>query len=168
MPRYKEFMSDLETVGRGVIVGSDGQEQQFAANFQGFLEDWTRRDSFTKSFSQLDNTKYVSRLIENAGISVEPAGREAWVGGLASGQETRASVLLKLVDDPRFVEKEQYRSLLTLHYFGYLRRNPDDPPDNDLRGYNFWLQDLERHHDAAKLSAAFKLTGEYHQFEKKP
>lgn len=168
MPRYKEFISDLETIGRGIIVGSDGQEQQFAAHFQGFLEDWTRRESFINSFNQLDNAQYVSRVIENAGISVEPASREALVNGLASGRETRASVLRTIVDDPRFVGKEQYRSLLALHYFGYLRRNPDDPPDGDLRGFNFWLQDLERHHDASKLSSAFKLTGEYHQFEKKP
>ena len=168
MPRYKEFMSDLETIGRGIIVGSDGQEQQFAVKFQEFLEDWTRREGFINSFNQLDNPQFVSRVIENSGISVDPAGREALVTGLASGAETRAGVLRKIVDDPRFVEKEQYRSLLALHYFGYLRRNPDDPPDGDLRGYNFWLQDLERHHDAAKLSTAFKLTGEYLQFEKKP
>jgi hypothetical protein len=57
---------------------------------------------------------------------------------------------------------------LALHYFGYLRRNPDDPPDGDLRGFEFWLQDLERHRDPIKLSNAFKVTGEYHQFEKKP
>jgi len=44
MPRYQEFMSDLETIGRGIIVGSGGQEQQFAANFREFLEDWTKRE----------------------------------------------------------------------------------------------------------------------------
>ena len=74
---------------------------------------------------------------------------------------------MKIVDDPRFVEKEQYRSLLALHYFGYLRRNPDDPPDGDLRGFNFWLQDLERHHDVSRLSLAFKVTGEYRTSSKK-
>ncbi len=75
---------------------------------------------------------------------------------------------MKILDQPQFVEKEQYRSLLALHYFGYLRRNPDDPPDGDLRGFDFWLQDLERHRDPAKLSHAFKVTGEYRQFEKQP
>jgi hypothetical protein len=168
MPRYKEFMNDLGTIGRGIIVGSDGQEQQFAAHFQELLEDWTKRESFLDSFNQLDNTQYVSRVIENAGISVDPASREALVSGLASGRETRASVLRTIVDDPRFVAKEQYRSLLALHYFGYLRRNPDDPPDGDLRGFNFWLHELELHNDLIRLSDAFKATGEYHQFEKQP
>ena len=112
--------------------------------------------------------QYANRVIENAGISLDPASRGALASALSSGRETRASVLLKIADDPRLIEKEQYRSLLALHYFGYLRRNPDDPPDGDLRGFNFWLQSLERHHDASRLSTAFKVTGEYHQFEKRP
>jgi hypothetical protein len=168
MPRYEEFMSDLERIGRGVVVGSDEQEQQFAMNFAEFLEDWTKREAFIKTFSKLDDMQYVNRLIENAGISLDPASRQALVSGLADAGETRASVLLKIVDDPRLIEKEQYRSLLALHYFGYLRRNPDDPPDGDLRGFNFWLQVLERQHDVSSLSLAFKVTGEYHQFEKTP
>jgi hypothetical protein len=168
MPRYRSFMSDLETIGDGVIAGSDDQEQEVAANFQRFLEEWTRRESFNQSFAQLDNSQYVNRLIENAGISIDQSSREALVSGLSSGRETRAAVLLEIVDDPKLIEKEQYRSLLALHYFGYLRRNPDDPPDGDLRGFNFWLQTLERNHDTRALSTAFKVTGEYHQFEKKP
>jgi hypothetical protein len=168
MPRYRDFMGDLETIGLGIIVGSEGQEQQFTNNFRDFLDDWTKREAFVKSFSQLDDQQYVNRLIENAGISMDPAGRAKLLDGLTGATETRASVLLKVVDDPKLIEKEQYRSLLALHYFGYLRRNPDDPPDGDLRGFNFWLQDLERHKGARDLSLAFKVTGEYHQFEKKP
>lgn len=168
MPRYQEFMSDLEIIGRGVIAGSEGQEQQFANNFREFLEDWTKRESIVKSFGSLDEAHYVNRLIENTGIVMDAASRAALVSGLASASETRASVLLKIVEDPSFIEKEQYRSLLALHYFGYFRRNPDDPPDGDLRGFNFWLQELERHRDTSRLSVAFRLAGEYHQFEKKP
>jgi len=29
-----------------------------------------------------------------------------------------------------------------MEYLGYLRRNPDDPPDNNLSGFNFWLAKL--------------------------
>ena len=168
MPRYKEFTSDLEIIGRGIIAGSERQEEQFARNFREFLEDWTKREPIVKSFGRLGDAQYVNRLLENAGISMDAAGREALVNGLSGSGETRASVLLKIVDDPRFIEKEQYRSLVTLHYFGYLRRNPDDPPDGDLRGFNFWLRELERYRDPSKLSLAFKVTSEYHQFEKQP
>lgn len=168
MPRYKEFMSDLEKIGRGVLTGSDDEQQQFANNFHQFLEDWVARESIVKSFGHLDDASYVNRLLENAGISMDAAGREALVSGLSSARETRVTVLLKIVDDPRFIEKEQDRSLVALHYFGYLRRNPDDPPDGDLRGFNFWLREMERYHDVGRLKAAFKATGEYQQFEKKP
>ena len=168
MPRYQEFMSDLEIIGRGVIAGSDDEEQQLANNFREFLEGWTKRESIVKSFGRLDDGGYVNLLLKNAGISMDAAGREALVSGLSSARETRASVLLKIVEDPRFIDKEQNRSLVALHYFGYLRRNPDDPPDGDLRGFNFWLQEMERYHDVRRLAAAFKATGEFHQFEKKP
>jgi hypothetical protein len=168
MPRHKEFMTDLEEIGQGIIVGSEGEEEQVAANFRKFVKGWAKRERFIKSLGQLDDTQYVNRLIENSGISMDAASRETLVSGLSSGRDTRASLLLKIVDDPRLIENEKYRSLLLLHYFGYLRRNPDDPPDGDLRGFNFWLQDLERHHDARDLSNAFRVTGEYGQYEKKP
>jgi hypothetical protein len=31
-----------------------------------------------------------------------------------------------------------------MQYFGYLRRNPNDPPDTDLGGLNFWLGKLNQ------------------------
>ena len=167
MPRYQEFMSDLETIGRGVIVGSEEQEEQFANNFHEFMEDWTKREFIVKSFGHLDEAQYVNRLIENAGISMDAASRAALVSGLSSARETRTSVLWKIVEDPRFIEKEQYRSLVALHYFGYLRRNPDDPPDGDLRGFDFWLHSLETNHNPAKLPSAFKDSIEYSQARRK-
>jgi hypothetical protein len=167
MPRYRDFMPDLEKISRGILAGSEGSDYQFANNFREFLVEWTRRPAFLKRYGSLDNAQYVDRILENAGFKVDRAVREALVSELSGGPETRAIVLLKIVDDPSFTEKEQYRSLVLLHYFGYLRRNPGDPPDGDMRGFNFWLEDAERHHNPAKLSAAFRQTGEYHQFEKK-
>jgi hypothetical protein len=29
-----------------------------------------------------------------------------------------------------------------MQYYGYLRRNPTDPPDSDDSGYQFWLAKL--------------------------
>jgi hypothetical protein len=48
-----------------------------------------------------------------------------------------------------------------LHYFGYLRRDPDRPPDHDLAGYNFWLRDLNRTGDYRSLTRVFIESGEY-------
>jgi hypothetical protein len=47
------------------------------------------------------------------------------------------------------------------HYFAYLRRNPDDPPDHDLTGYNFWLAQLDRTNDYRGITRAFLESDEY-------
>jgi hypothetical protein len=36
-------------------------------------------------------------------------------------------------------------AFVLMQYFGYLRRNPDDAPNTDLSGYNFWLDKLNSH-----------------------
>jgi hypothetical protein len=167
MPRYEPFKSDIEEVTRGVIVGSEGQEQRFADNFQHFIETWVARESFTKTFGSLNDVDFVNKLLGNAGITVQQQERQALIDALASGKETRASVLLKIVDDPRLVQKEQNRSLVLLHYFAYLRRNPDDPPDGNLRAFNLWLSDQDRRPDPNKLSTAFRESFEYEKFSKK-
>jgi hypothetical protein len=161
LPRYADFVTDLEVIGRGAVLGSELQEQQFQGNLLLFLGDWTRRPAFTGVFAGLDDAQYVDRLLQNAGVNMEPAERNELTSELSRGQDTRAGVLLRIVRDPRFIEKENYRSLLLLHYFGYLHRNPDDAPDDDLSGFNFWLRQLERNHDAGKLSSAFQESGEY-------
>lgn len=162
MPRYHDYISDLQTIGRGVVLDSESRDQQFEDNLRHLLADWTNREAFTKMFGGLDNAQYVDRLVDNAGISIDPAERAAMVAELSNAQETRSTVLLKIVQHPGFIEKEKYRSFLLLHYFGYLRRNPDDPPDRDLSGFNFWL----RSSDPARLSLAFRESPEYYDFKR--
>lgn len=167
MPRYEAFKNDLEKIGRGVMAGSETQEEHFAANFLRFIDEWTKRETFTASIGSLDDTQFVDKLIANSGILLTPMEREELIDGLGSRRETRADVLIRFVNDPRLVEKERNRSLVALHYFAYLRRNPDDPPDGDLRSFNFWLSDQDRRPDLNKLSAAFRESFEYQKYAKK-
>ena len=104
-------------------------------------------------------------MLENAGVTIEASRRAALISSLQNRQDTRAGVLLKIVEDPIFVEKENSRSLLLLHYFAYLRRNPGEPPEHDLSGFDFWLHDFESNHNPAKLSSAFKDSIEYGQIK---
>ena len=161
LPRFKDFIGDLGIIGRGVLLGSEAQEQQFDSNFHGLLEDWMNRESTVKSFQGLTDEQYVGRLLTNSAISIDASAREALVTELSNGHQTRTSTLMKIVEDPRFLEKEKYRSLVVLHYFGYFRRNPGDPPDHNLDGLNFWIRDLERSYNPGKLSAAFSESIEY-------
>ena len=53
-----------------------------------------------------------------------------------------------------------------MQYFGYLRRNPNDTPDSDFAGYNFWLNKLTQFNGnfvSAEMVKAFINSGEYRQ-----
>ncbi len=60
--------------------------------------------------------------------------------------------------------REFNRAFVLAQYFGYLRRNPDDAPDNNLNGYNFWLGKLNQFNGNfvdAEMVKAFITSGEY-------
>ena len=53
-----------------------------------------------------------------------------------------------------------------MQYFGYLRRNPNDPPDTNFDGFNFWLNKLNSFggdYRRAELVKAFLASTEYRQ-----
>lgn len=166
MPRYADFMRDARSLGRGVLPGFDEQDRKLEGNLRALAEEWTGRPAFKELYDPLNDAQYVDRLLNNAGVDIGAADRAALSAALASREETRAGVLLKVVADSRFVTKEQNRSLVALHYFGYLQRNPGDPPDRGLEGFDFWIKELETLHGPAKISAAFKASGEYGELKR--
>ena len=53
-----------------------------------------------------------------------------------------------------------------MQFFGYLRRNPNDPQDIDYTGYEFWLNKLNQFNGnfvAAEMVKAFITSTEYRQ-----
>ncbi|HSQ25346.1 MAG TPA: hypothetical protein VLN44_13065 [Pyrinomonadaceae bacterium] len=161
LPRYADFMKDIKTIGRGVIRESENEDRVFQNNLSQFADNWVLHEPVAKSFRHLDDAQYVDRLLANAGIALDPHERSALVDELAGKSQTRAAILLRIVADRRFVDQENARSLVLLHYFAYLHRNPGDAPDRDLSGFNFWIQDFAKQPDAARLSAAFQNSIEY-------
>ncbi len=161
LPRYAELLTDVEALGRGVVPGADDAEQRLEENLRALAGGMTGRPEFAESLGALGDAQYVERLLSNAGLADDAGARERLTGELTSGANSRAGVLLKLAGERRFAEKEHNRSLVLLHFFGYLRRNPDDPPDTDLRGFLHWVGDLDRGGDPGKLSLAFKESVEY-------
>jgi hypothetical protein len=167
LPRYKDFVEDAQLVGRGVAADfGERSERQLEQNLKEFADGWTRRAPFAAAFDALDDAGYVERLYANAGIAPGAQQRQLLTRALAEGRETRGGVLLKVVTDPRFVEKERNRSLVLLHFFGYLRRNPDDPPDRHMDGLTHWLAELNKGVKPETLSAAFADSIEFNQLSK--
>ncbi len=157
MPRYAEFLRASKEVSASVDLNSDDEAEEFEQNLNEFVEQLSQ----SKPLMDLDNRTYVARLTANTQVRFEDWELERFVKELDDKQQSRAQVLLTIANDDRLVEAENDRSLLLLHYFAYLQRNPDDPPDRDLRGFNFWLKDLTEHHDTQKIAMAFGESTEY-------
>jgi hypothetical protein len=157
MPRYSEFMRDMEIVAALVDLNSEEASTEAEQNLNQFAAQLMQHESF----QQLDNRSFVNRLVHNTNVPFQDWEQDSLVQALDSGGQTRVEVQLKIANDNRFIEMQKDRSLLLLHYFAYLRRNPNDPPDRNLTGFNFWLQDLSEHHDAGKIATAFQNSAEF-------
>jgi hypothetical protein len=116
---------------------------------------------FTQSYDSKTNVELVNALLTNTGIAWNNAKRDALVKHLDSGAGSRQSALLSVVEDKDFYAREYNAAYVLVHFFGYLRRNPDDPPDRDLRGLNFWRDSLDRWGDYRTISRAFLESDEY-------
>ena len=108
--------------------------------------------------------QYVSALIRNAGITISADEEADLSSRLAGGLETRATVLRKIADDGDLKRAETNSAFVLMEYFGYLRRNPNDPPDVDFTGYTFWLNKLNSFNGdyrRAEMVKAFISSDEY-------
>jgi Calx-beta domain/CHRD domain/Subtilase family len=96
----------------------------------------------------------------------EDTFRNSLIAGLNAGTETRATVLRKVAEQEELGLREFNRAFVLMQYFGYLRRNPNDPPDADFSGYAFWLNKLNTFNGdfrAAEMVKAFITSIEYRQ-----
>jgi hypothetical protein len=135
-PIWREFMRDLQEVGRGLVVGAPGWERLLEENKRAFIEDWYARHRLLLTPQSLSDEQYVDALFEKISITPGSDERRALIDGLAAGTETRATVLRKVAENPDFVRREFRSAFVMTQYLGYLRREPDGP------GFQFWLNKL--------------------------
>jgi len=165
-PIWREFMRDLQEVGRGVIVGAPGWEEHLETNKRAFIEDWYVRHRVVLESQISDPTvpltdeRYVDGLFRKVGITPSANERRALIDGLSAGTETRASVLRKVAENPGLVQREFRRAFVMMQYFGYVRREPDSG------GFDFWLNKLNQfggNYLDAEMVRAFIISSEYRQ-----
>ena len=169
MPRYREFMRDTQQISQGVIVGSSGWEQILEANVVRFTNDFVYRPEFLAVYPpSLNPIAYVEKLNAQAGSVLTFAEFFQLANGLMAGLETRGSVLRKIAESQNFSNAEKNRAFVLTQYYGYLRRNPDDLPDADFSGFDFWLAKMNQFGGdfrAAEMVKAFITSEEYrHRF----
>src|SRR5438128_7850811 len=163
--RVGEFLADTPRIGRGVIVNQSGWEQVLENNKQAFASDFVQRSRFTSTFlPSTSAAEFVDKLNSNAGNPLSQSERDQLVSELAMGMKTRAQVLRAVAEDVDMVTAEFNRAFVLMQYFGYLRRNPNDAPDSNFDGYNFWLNKLNTFNGnfaQAEMVKAFITADEY-------
>ncbi|HSS20909.1 MAG TPA: hypothetical protein VLL54_12615 [Pyrinomonadaceae bacterium] len=166
-PRHAEFVTAAQSIGTGVVVFGPEWETQLQNNLQTFAEGWVNRPEFKQKYSGKTATQVVDQMYANIGIAPETSKRNALVNDLQAGNETSASVLLKVISDEAVIQHERDPAFVLLHYFGFLRRDPDDPPDNSWNGFNFWRDELEKSGEPARVTRGFMSSGEYEAIKKR-
>jgi TolB protein len=166
----KEFLNDTQRIGSGVIVGQQGWEQVLEDNKRAYADDFVMRPRFTTAYpTTLTPAAFVDTLYLKAGVTPSATERQAAINEFGSATTTddtvaRARVLRRVAENSVLVRQEFNKAFVLMQYFGYLRRNPNDAPDNNLDGYNFWLSKLNQFNGNfidAEMVKAFLDSGEY-------
>lgn len=170
--KFNEFLPDTQQIGQGVVVGQTGWEQQLENNKNAFAAGFVARTRFIAAHpATLTPAQFVDALFANAVVTPSTAERTAAISEFAGAPTSantaaRARVLRSVAEHSTLTLQEFNKAFVLMQYFGYLRRNPNDAPDADFGGYNFWLAKLNQFNGNfvnADMVKAFLLTGEYKQ-----
>jgi hypothetical protein len=163
--RFNEFLGDTQQITRGVVVLQTGWEQLLESNKVAFFNQFVQRARFTGAFPvAMAPTEFVNTLNTKAGNPLSATELTQLINDLTMNSKTRAQVLRAVVEHPNLVSAEFNRAFVLMQYFGYLRRNPNDPQDSDYTGYDFWLVKLNQfggNYTNAEMVKAFINSIEY-------
>jgi hypothetical protein len=172
--RLSEFLPDTQKIGQGVIVNQAGWETVLENNKRTFTTEFVQRSRFTSACPPtMTPVEFVDLLFGNGGVVPSSSDREAAIGEFGSATTTadvaaRARALRRVAENSMLQQQEFNRAFVLMQYFGYLRRNPNDPPEPtlDFQGYNFWLTKLNQFNGNfinAEMAKAFITSIEYRQ-----
>ena len=113
----------------------------------------------------------MDQLFTNAGVTPTATERQAAINEFGSGTNTsdgaaRSRALRDVAENATLNNQEFNRAFVLMQFFGYVRRNPNDPQDIDYTGYEFWLNKLNQFNGnfvAAEMVKAFITSVEYRQ-----
>jgi hypothetical protein len=151
-------------------VGQSGWETVLENNKQTFAGDFVQRSRFTTALpTTLTPAQFVDKLFLNAGVTPSSTDRNAAIAEFGSAGNTanaaaRGRALRRVAENSTLVANEFNRAFVLMQFVGYLRRNPNDAPDTDYSGYEFWLSKLNQFNGnfvAAEMVKAFIISIEY-------
>jgi hypothetical protein len=172
--RFSEFLPDTQQIGQGVVIGQPGADQLLENNKVAFINQFVARTRFTNKYpvvAPAADPLFVKTLNDNAGNPLSTTEVATLSGEYAAGTKSRAIVLRQIAEHQNLVNSEYNRAFVLMQFFGYLRRNPNDPQDIDYTGYDFWLtklisftqpgDDVLARVQKADMVKAFIVSGEY-------
>jgi choice-of-anchor B domain-containing protein len=162
VPTFASFMADAPQVAPGLIVASQGWQEQLDSGKRAFAEAWVQRPAFVAEFPQgMSAQDYVAKLSQRAGVTLTAAESQAAVADFGSGDvQGRARALRAVAESVTVRQAHKNRAYVLMEYFGYLRRDPD------AEGFNHWLTKLNTFNGdavAAEMVKAFITSIEYRQ-----
>ena len=135
-PLYTEIAADMARV-----TGATAAE--VTARRAAFATEWLARPEVAARYpATLTPEAFVDALLQTAGVAlatpdpVSGATRDSLARDLRLGNRTRAEVLRTIVESRELDAKEFSGAFVAMQYFGYLRRDPEEP------GYTNWLNYL--------------------------
>lgn len=145
LPTYNEIVPDLRRVTGQTPAEVFAKKAAFANSF-------VTRQEFTAAYGAQSNAQYIAALLARYNLTSittpDPANPDGstkvtlttseLTGRLDAGTLTRAQVLRAIADSDEVGAQEFNRAFVAMQYFGYLRRDPEQP------GYDNWLRVLER------------------------
>ena len=143
--RFNEILPDTQQIGQGVVVGQPGWEVVLENNKQAFGAAFVQRSRFTTALpTTMTPAQFVDKLFLNAGVTPSSADRNAAIAEFGSAINTadaaaRGRALRRVAENSSLTANEFNRAFVLMQFIGYLRRNPNDTPDSDYTGYDFWL-----------------------------
>jgi cytochrome c peroxidase len=167
-----DFLPDAQRIGQGVVVNQTGWETVLENNKQGFAAEFVQRSRFATAYpTSMTPAQFVDTLFANAGVTPLAADRTSAINEFGAASTTtdvpaRARALRRVAENSTLAQQEFNRAFVLMQYFGYLRRNPNDAPDSDYSGYNFWLNKLNAlngNFQNAEMVKAFITSIEYRQ-----
>ena len=168
--KLNEFLADSQQIGKGVVVGADGWQTKLENNKVAFTQDFVIRSRFVSAYpTTMTPAEFVDQHFLNALVTPDATERISIInefGGTGNTVDTaaRARALRRVAENTALAQQEKNKAFVLMQFFGYLRRNPNDPQDSDHTGYDFWLQKLNQFNgnfEQAEMVKAFLDSTEY-------
>jgi hypothetical protein len=147
-PSYAEFIPDQALVS-GFLSTAELEQSK-----QDFTIDFMSRAEFKALYDGQSARGFVETLLAKAGVDLPE--KESLINDLEQGRKTRAQVFREIAQSQILQSKHFKEATIVMHYFAYLRRDPDIL-------YLEWLRILRETGDYRAITDGFVNSTEYRQ-----